>query len=218
MKTLNTLFFVLFLINANIFAYNVVISASESDAKIFVNGQLMGYGNLKVKIPKNTCSTILVMKVGFLNHMLSLCNDKLSPKPQRNYHFNMKRDDAFDASIQTDIANVDIQLNTHESEDKTWKMISQIITSYFDIIEITDRDSGYLRTAWVSKRFVQNTIRTRVIVKLASTEPLGYKIKLVSEESGLPLTSVKQDELFVPWDRVLKYYEDMMIELQNRIS
>ena len=69
---------------------------------------------------------------------------------------------------------------------------------------MTDKETGYLRTAWSLKSFMQNTIRTRIIIKETSTEPLVFKIKLVSESSGLPLTSVKSDELYKEWDRVLR--------------
>ena len=129
----------------------------------------------------------------------------------------MKRDDAFDASIQTDIANVDINLSSNKSEEETWKLISQIIMSYFDVIEVTDRETGYLRTSWVVQTFKQNTIRTRVIVKLGSSNPLTYKVKLVSEQSGRAATSVKSDELFKEWDRVLRKYQSVLDELQNRL-
>jgi hypothetical protein len=130
----------------------------------------------------------------------------------------MKRDDAYDASIQTDIANIDIELKTTMSEEDAWKLISMIITSYFDVIEVTDRETGYLRTSWVVQSFQQNTIRTRMIVKLGNTDPLTYKIKLVSEESRNPGTSVKSDELYREWDRVLRKYSNVIDELTSRLK
>jgi hypothetical protein len=65
---------------------------------------------------------------------------------------------------------------------------------------------------------MQNTIRTRIIIKETSTEPLVFKIKLVSESSGLPLTSVKSDELYKEWDRVLRSYSDVIGEFQARLK
>ena len=130
----------------------------------------------------------------------------------------MKRDDAYDASIQTDIANIDIELKTTMDEVDAWKLISMIITSYFDVIEVTDRETGYLRTSWVIQTFKQNTIRTRLIIKLGDTDPLTYKVKLVSEESRAPGTSVKSDELYREWDRVLRKYGNVFDELQSRLN
>jgi len=195
----------------------VTISASQNDADIYVDGQLMGNGQLDVVILNNSCVTVNVVKTGYLVEQLTFCNKKSASKPPKTYYVEMRRDDAFDASIQTDIANVDINLSSNKSEEETWKLISQIIMSYFDVIEVTDRETGYLRTSWVVQTFKQNTIRTRVIVKLGSSNPLTYKVKLVSEQSGRPSTSVKSDELFKEWDRVLRKYQSVLDELQNRL-
>ena len=119
----------------------------------------------------------------------------------------MRKDDAYDATEATDMANIDIERKTNKPEVEAWRLISQIITSYFDVIEVTDMNTGYLRTAWVVQTFKQNTIRTRIIVKLGSSNPLSYKVKLISEQSGQPQTSVKSDELFKEYNRILKKYK-----------
>jgi len=197
----------------------VNVSTSQRDAKIFVDGVLMGNGQVAVLVPKTSCVTVEAKKTGYLTQKISFCNKKTSSKPPKTYYIEMARDDAFDASIQTDIANVDIEVKTNgKSEAESWKLLSQIITNYFDVIEITDRETGYLRTAWSLKAFRQNTIRTRIIVKLASSTPLEYKVKLVSEESGMPGTSVKSDEKYHEWDRVLRKYEGVIGEIQSRFK
>ncbi len=140
-------------------------------------------------------------------------------KPPKSYYVEMKRDDSYDASILTDIANVDIELKCEKlNKDVAWKLINQIVLTYIDVIEMTDKETGYLRTSWFLKSFKQNTVRTRIIVKEASTEPLIFKVKLISEASGLPLTSVKSDELYKEWDRVLRSYSDVIGEFQARIK
>jgi len=130
----------------------------------------------------------------------------------------LEKDDAFEASIQTDIANVDIELKSTLGKTKTWKLLNQIILSNIDVIEMTDKETGYIRTAWTIKTFKQNTIRTRIIVKQTSDSPLTFKVKLVSEESGSPRTSVKSDELFKEWDRVLRSFSNVIPEMQARIK
>ncbi len=57
-----------------------------------------------------------------------------------------------------------------------------------------------------------------MIVKLGDTDPLTYKVKLVSEESGAPGTSVKSDEKYREWDRVLRKFQNVIDELQSRLS
>ncbi len=196
----------------------VQFSVSETDAEIYIDGKLMGKGNTEVLILSNSCVTVRVEKMGFLDETITFCNKKNSAAPPKTYYLEMIRDDAFDASIQTDIANIDIELRTTKSEIDAWKLISMIVTSYFDVIEVTDRETGYLRTSWVIQTFKQNTIRTRLIVKLGDTDPLIYKIKLVSEESRRPGTSVKSDELYREWDRVLRKYGTVFDELQSRLN
>lgn len=196
----------------------VILSTSETDAKIYIDGKLMGNGQAEVVVLSNSCVTIRAEKVGFLTETITFCNKKESAKPPKSYYVEMRRDDAYDASVQTDIANIDIELKTSKTEIEAWKLMSQIITSHFDVIEVTDRETGYLRTSWVVQAFQQNTIRSRVIVKLGNSDPLVYKVKLISEESRHAGTSVKSDELYREWDRVLRKFENIVEELRTRLQ
>jgi len=197
----------------------VQLGISETDAEIFINGKLVGKGSTEVTVPKKDCVTVIAKKIGFLTEKIEFCNQKGMTKPPKTYFIEMKRDDAFDASIQTDIANIDIEMKVNTMEkDKAWKLINQIALSYIDVIEMTDKETGYLRTAWSLKTFKQNTIRTRLIIKEASTNPLVFKAKLVSEESGHAMTSVKSDELYHEWDRVLRSYSNIIGEFQARVK
>ena len=197
----------------------IEVGASEKDAEIYLNGKLIGKGSTVITVPKDDCVTVLSKKMGFLTERIEFCNKKDMTTPPKTYFIEMQRDDAYDASIQTDIANVDIEMvcNTMDKE-QAWKLMNQIVLSYIDVIEMTDKETGYLRTAWSLKTFMQNTIRTRMIIKETSTNPLVFKIKLVSESSGLPLTSVKSDELYKEWDRVLRSYSDVIGEFQARLK
>lgn len=197
----------------------IEVGASESDAEIYLNGKQIGKGSALVTVPKDDCVTVMAKKIGFLVERIEFCNKKGMTSPPKTYFIEMQRDDAYDASIQTDIANVDIEMNCNiMDKEQAWKLMNQIILSYIDVIEMTDKDTGYLRTAWSLKTFMQNTIRTRIIIKETSTDPLVFKIKLVSEASGLPLTSVKSDELYKEWDRVLRSYSDVIGEFQARLK
>lgn len=196
----------------------IIFSTSEPDAQIYIDGKLMGSGQVEVIVLSNSCVTVRVEKIGFLIETINFCNKKGSATPPKSYYVQMRRDDAYDASVQTDIANIDIEIKTSLDELDAWKLLSQIITSYFDVLEVTDRETGYLRTAWVVQSFQQNTIRSRVIVKLGNSDPLAYKVKLVSEESRAPGTSVKSDELFREWDRVLRKFENIQEELRTRLQ
>ncbi|MCX6252802.1 MAG: hypothetical protein NTX61_18870 [Bacteroidetes bacterium] len=196
----------------------VRFGVSEQDAKVFVDGKLMGTGQMEIMIPSGVCVNVRVEKVGFLIETIIFCNKPNFAPPPKTYYLEMHKDDAYDASEATDMANIDIEIKTHKPEVEAWRLISQIITTYFDVIEVTDRETGYLRTSWVLQIFKQNTIRTRMIVKLGNSDPLTYKIKLVSEQSGQPQTSVKSDELFREWDRILRKYKEVIHEIQTRLG
>ncbi len=195
----------------------IKFSCSEADAKIFVDGKQMGFGQIELIIPSYSCVTVKVEKSAYLTTIIEFCNKATYVVP-KTYYCQMEKDDAYDASEATDIANIDIEIRTKKTELEAWKLISQIITSYFDMIEVTDRETGYLRTAWTVQTFKQKTVRTRMIVKLGSSEPLTYKIKLVSEGANAPQTSVKSDELFKEWDRVLRKYKEVIHEIQTRLG
>ena len=197
----------------------IELGTSESDAEIFINGKLIGKGTTVVTVPSDDCVTVIAKKVGFLTERIEFCNKKKMTKPPKTYYIEMKRDDAYDASIQTDIANVDIEMKvTQMDKDKAWKLVNQIVLSYIDVIEMTDKETGYLRTAWSLKTFRQNTVRTRIIVKESSSDPLVFKVKLVSEAAGIAMASVKSDELYKEWDRVLRSYSDVIGEFQARVK
>ena len=196
----------------------VKFSVSEPDAKIFVDGKLMGSGQLTIIVPAYACVTIKVEKTAFLTGIIEFCNKPDFAPPPKSYYYQMEKDDAYDASEATDISNIDIEIKTKKSEIDAWKLLSQIITTYFDVIEVTDRETGYLRTSWVVQTFKQKTCRTRMIVKLGQSDPLTYKIKLVSEIAAQPQTSVKSDEFFKEWDRVLRKYKEIIHEIQTRLG
>ncbi len=195
----------------------VEVSVSEQDANIYIDGKLMAKGSHTVAVPYKSCVNVRIELVGYLNYEIDFCFKKNLSKPPKSYFIKLQRDDAYDASIQTDIANIDIEIKTNLGKDDAWKLLNQIILNYLDVIEITDKETGYIRTAWQLKTFKQNTIRTRIIAKQSSDDPLAFKIKLISEESRRVLTSVKSDELYREWDRVLRKYKDVISEAQSRL-
>jgi len=199
-------------------AERIKLSVSEPDAVIYVDGKAVGASPIDIKIESNSCVSIRIVKTGFLTENLSFCDKKNAAVIPKSLYVEMRRDDSFDASLKIDFANNDIDVHTSKPELDAWRLLNQIITSQFDVIEITDKETGYMRTSWAVQTFKANTVRTRIIVKLGSTSPLYYKVKIVSEQSGESGTSPKADEKFQEWDRVLRKYEGVVNELQNRLK
>jgi hypothetical protein len=220
MKSKSIMLLVCVMCTLAIKAQTVEVSASEPDAKIIVDGQSLGTGSLKIKVPKNSCVNVKIHKAGFLRYEQTYCNKKGMTEPPKKQFFDMKKDDAEEASIKTDQANIDFSIEVNKKLDinDVWKRANQIVTDYFDAIEVADKETSYLRTAWSIQSFAQNTIRTRLIIKLSKSDPLTYKVKLVSEYSGMPLTSVKADEQFHDWDRLLRKYQNIISDFTTRLG
>jgi hypothetical protein len=199
----------------------VTFTSSERDASIYIDGKSLGSGLTEpIKMRFEQCVNVKVEKTGFFTQSLSYCNQKNLPFGKATKYVELKRDDAYDASIQNDYANKDFEVEVNGSfkEEDAWKIASSIVTSYFDNLEMADKATGYLKTSWQSKSYELITTRTRIIVKLSSITPLKYKIKLVSEFANSPEESIKNDEKFKSWDRILRTYENVINEFQTRLG
>ena len=196
----------------------IALRVTPEDATIKIDGRIMGSGEYKLRVPFNQCVEVIVEKAGFVISKKSYCNQNGVEPPPISEHLVLPVDEAFTSSVQSDQANLNFTIETSKPEDDAWKILSQITMGYFDNIELADKETGYMRTSWNLKSFVNNTIRTRIIVKQADILPLKYTIKLVSEFSGKPKTSVKEDEAFYAWDRILNTYKDVISEYQSRMK
>ena len=116
--------------NANDLLYGkkkVNVTTSETDAAITINGKIVGMGAVQLTVLKNSCVTVIVSKTGYFTYTIQFCNQRGMPVPPKSYHVVMDRDDAFDASVQTDIANIDMDIRTKKDMDTAWKLLNQIV-------------------------------------------------------------------------------------------
>jgi hypothetical protein len=201
--------------SAKVKSKKITLSA-ESGANIYVNGMLIGGTTTDIKVPAYSTTNVKVMKVGFIPEERNYINDDKHMLPKADF-IKLEPDDAYEHSFVTDIANHDVDLKTAQKEDDAWKTIGRVITNSFDVIQVTDKATGYMCTAWVVKNFKSGTIRTRLIIKTGSSDPLVYKAKLVSER-GPAGSTASQDENFKPWDRVLRTFENVVPDLQSRLG
>ena len=160
---------------------------------------------------------IIIRGFGLFFYLLLPDTTDLKHEIPSTDYIQLEKDDAYESSLTTDLANRDIDIRTSHNEDDSWKLIARIITNNFDVIQISDKATGYMCTAWVVKNYKAATIRTRLIIKTTSNDPLSYKGKLISEiaPSG---TSSSHDENFKAWDRLLRSFENVMPELQSRLG
>ncbi|MDI3320639.1 hypothetical protein [Pinibacter soli] len=132
----------------------------------------------------------------------------------------LQADESYTSSFQTDIANNEILINVKpgRSKDDAWKQIVSTVLGKFDVLENNDEKAGYLRTSWNGSTYRANTVRIRLIIKQSSEDPLAYKVKFVSEESGRSGTAFSADEQFHAFNRVLKKYDGFIEELTTRLK
>ena len=196
----------------------IKLTCSQPDAEIYVNDRLAGKGSFEIKVPDEGCTTVEVRKKGYISIKEDFCNKKGLSKLPSKYHFSLLKDEAYGSAIDSDIVNRDIKIKAERGKDESWKKINQIVLNLFDAIEIADKETGYLRTSWVVKRYKNSAVRTRFIVKEFSSNPLVYKVKLASEHSQNSMAGSNADEHFREWDRVVKKYAGLEDEIQARVK
>ncbi len=198
----------------------IAITSSPQTAKIFVNGVEMGSGSHQLSLPLNECLTVEVRAEGYIQESRTYCKKKGQGQPPKSDYFKLQPDESYTSSIESDIANKELVLNVKpdRTKEEAWKIIVATILGKFDVLEMNDEKSGYLRTAWVGKNFASNTVRMRIILKQATDAPLTYKIKFISEASGAPRTPYSADEQFDAIGRILKTYDGFLDELITKLK
>ncbi|MGC4232499.1 MAG: hypothetical protein QM594_05915 [Niabella sp.] len=191
----------------------IIRLTTDEGATIYLNGKQVSQP-LKIVVTSDQDMHVRIEKPGFITQERTYSYRDTESKKE---YIKLEKDDAFENSYITNIANQDIDIRASKSEDESWITLSRIITGYFDVIATTDKTTGYICTAWSVKSFKAATIRTRLIIRTSSSNPLVYKAKLVSEIAP-PGTSANADEIFKKWDRVLRSFENVIPELQSRLG
>lgn len=206
----------------------VKITTVPNDAVIEITGQRVGVGSYELKIPRGRCIAIVVSKDGFVKYYKDYCNQQERTVPPISEAIEMVRDQAYDNSVSSDLANVRITVPVKAgiAADESWKILSSIVTRYFDILETVDFNTGYLTTSWQVENFNSSVIRTRVIVSSGgNSDQVTYAVKLVSQVAelndpsrNLKTVTVKDDEAFKDWSRIMKKYQGLIEEIQARLQ
>ena len=200
----------------------VEVIPEPETAEMWANGRRIGVGPQRVVVRQGQCVRVDVRANAFLPWRKEYClGDNATTLPIDAELAKLPGDSLWAKSAESDQANVNftISVNEKRTETDSWKILSQIVTNYFDVLELSDKETGYMRTGWNVASIPQTNriVRTRVIVKQASASPLKYTVKLVSEHT-YSANSVKDDEEFAPWTRILVRYKDVINEIQERLK
>ena len=200
----------------------VNVTTDPQTARIYINGVLTGTGSVVVTVPKNDCVKVEVKLEGYIQETRTYCAKRGMSTPPNSDYIQLQADESYTSSIQSDVANNEILLSVKKgkSREEAWKTIVQTVLSKFDVLENSDEKTGYLRTAWVGQTFMRgnNTIRTRVIIKLSSEDPLAFKIKFISQESARAGTAFNADEQYRDFGRILKKYDGFIEEMSTKLA
>ena len=194
------------------------INTNSDSHNIFISGQLVGQGSVAgIKIPKNECITVQVSGTGYITEVKKFCRQKGMPKMQKTEYITLARDESFDATFSTDLANNDIVVNRRGTNlDEVWVNAVRLVVENFDALEVNDNNVNYLRTSWVVDTFDEFTIRTRLIARVSGENPIEVRFKIVSERARGQV-SPRDDELFRSWKRIMRKYQGLIDEIQSRL-
>ncbi len=197
----------------------VTVRVIPRTGSILVDGRVVGTDEYSVVVPEEKCVEVGIEQDGYVGQTRRYCNQTGRTAPEELDLVELNVDEAFTGSEASDQANnnITIEVGGERSFDDAWKTMSLIVLSAFDILEITDKETGYLRTAWTISRFESSTTRTRVIVKQGDISPVKFVVKIVSQYSQARDTSATCDMCFRPWDRLLYQYRDMINEMIFRL-
>ena len=198
------------------------------ESRVYVNEKSVASGSFAVQVPFGSCTLVRLKQPGYLTFMQEYCAKPNEVEPPLEENVVLRADGSFAASTASDQANVNftIEVGKNLKEEQAWRLLSSIVLNYFDVLDNSDSQTGYLRTAWQIKTWGQNevsesVVRTRVILKRMSDFPLRYSLKIVSEKNKDGLRgkwSIKDDEHFEAWDRILNTYKDLISEAQSRLK
>lgn len=227
MKKVLLLFVMSLLFSAVACARDVKISVTPSTAKIYIDGNYVGDGVVSVPVKRKEGFIVVKMEEeGYVT-----LETKIYAKDKRKaVSYVLRRDALYDLTVEVGNTNkyftVDVakEFYTIGSDgkkytEKAWKLIHQILLNYFDEIQTTDLNSGFIQTPWKYKRLaeIDKVIRTRVSIReISAGDKLTFQIKVSSEIA--PLLGANYEESYQETIRLVKEFEPIISEFQSRLS
>ena len=173
-------------------------------------------GSYTFKIKKEDYVIFRLSAPGYIDKTVRIYKTNKS----KTITYQLEVDEAYNASeANSDLANKSMTVNVKDgiSIDEAWKRIIFYTSDLFPDMEILDKSSGWLRSAWIKQDFAYSTIRTRIEIKeVPGQDNLISKVKLQSEYAWHDCGG--NDECFKQWDRVLKVYDQAIRDLVNALK
>ena len=197
-------------------AKKIKIVTTPENAKIYVDGNYVGDGVYVLNFKgKDEFFSVKVEAPGYIEKNLRIYKHDT----RKAIPIDLREDETIEASVESDLANRYFTINVRDGVDENlaWKLLSQVMLNYFDEMKTSDKASGYMNTTWKVDKFPKSElkVRTSVQIKEITSEGLAYQIRIKSEIAPI---DTRGDQGYKPWTRVLKHYEPLINEMQQRIG
>lgn len=197
-------------------AKKIKIVTTPAEAKIYVDGNYVGDGVYFLNFTrKDDFFMVKVEAPGFVEKEMRIYKHDT----RKTIPIDLREDESIAATVESALANKYFTINVREGVDESmaWKLLTQVMLNYFDEMKTSDKASGFMNTNWEIDRFpkAEKKIRTMVQIKEITNDGLAYQIKISSEVADLHSPG---EHGFKPCDRLIKRYEPLINEMQQRIG
>lgn len=196
--------------------YKTVV-VEPSDAKIYVNNELLGKGSCNVSFSGREKVLLTFKCDGYETATYSLLRSNIA----QTVTYRLEQDEAFFNSEEgKDAAQyvnkwVPIVPRSDFSEDDVWRRMISIITNAGFALEKTDRSSGWIKTFPSVKSYKTSDVRTTLeVLPDYSTGEKQYKVRLNFERRQ----KGRGEEGWVKYNRLMKDYKDVIPDLINSLG
>lgn len=202
-------------------AKKITINVLPSEAKIYVDGTLVGNGTYRINM-KNDFYVIKVEAPGYWTRNYTLRKDYtknaiLYTLPENEALKNVISSDDGDGS--SNVANrwFDITCRKGISENEVWKRLMNITTSYFSNVEVRDKAAGWIKTGWRTTSFTNESVRTRLEIRVSfvNEEHFTYRVRITSQIKDNECTG---NNCYMAFEHVLKEFGPLIQELQTSVG
>lgn len=196
----------------------------DSPAKFYVDGVVVAEGQKEasIKLLKSRPVRLNIVAEGYIEYSkLIYFNDEIPT----NMTSALEVDKGYAASEPTaDQANKPFVITVKKGmkrEDAIQRM-KYFISEAFETLEVNDNIAGWYRTAWEVEVFKSENymVRSRVEIKEKPENgdgSLQFKI-LLQSQIAKGKTEGAKDEDYKPWERFLKKYSTMLVDIKNQVE
>lgn len=201
-------------------AKKITIKTVPEFATITIDGQEVGTGTYQVKFDKhNEFYIVSVSAPGYITRKYRL----LKSNPQNTVVYTLPESEAFAASSSGEDTGLepntwmDITCRQGLTEDLIWKRLMNVVTSYFDNVEVRDKSAGWIKTGWALSKFKHETVRTRLEVRMSFTDEqvVSYRARIITE---IKENDCKGSNCYTRYERTMRRFDPMIQELQTTVG